>query len=186
MKLLIVIVNYRVADLTIDCLHSLSGEMKKLSDARVAVVENGTGDDSANKIQGAIDKNGWASWCDLTAIPIISDLPEATTSFSGQRWSRQILRNISCCSMRIQSYGRTPLTGCLSLWIATRRLGLPAAAWSSQTVSRKDRHFAFSRRLASSKPISGLDLSRASSTDGWWRRRCVTRPSRPTGFRVHA
>ena len=70
MKLLIVIVNYRVADLTIDCLHSLSGEMKKLSDARVAVVENGTGDDSAKKIQRAIDENGWASWCDLTAIPI--------------------------------------------------------------------------------------------------------------------
>ena len=34
----------------------------------VAVCENGTGDDSAERIQKAIDDNGWGTWCTLTAI----------------------------------------------------------------------------------------------------------------------
>jgi N-acetylglucosaminyl-diphospho-decaprenol L-rhamnosyltransferase len=35
---------------------------------QVAVCENGTGDDSAERIQRAIDGNGWSAWCSLTAI----------------------------------------------------------------------------------------------------------------------
>lgn len=66
--LLVVIVNYRVADLTIDCLRSLSGEIRSLPRARVAVCENGTGDDSAERIQQAIDDAGWQDWVTLTAI----------------------------------------------------------------------------------------------------------------------
>jgi N-acetylglucosaminyl-diphospho-decaprenol L-rhamnosyltransferase len=68
MKLLIVIANYRVAHLTIDCLHSLAGEIVSVPGTHVAVCENGTGDDSAERIQKAITANGWASWCTLTAV----------------------------------------------------------------------------------------------------------------------
>jgi N-acetylglucosaminyl-diphospho-decaprenol L-rhamnosyltransferase len=68
MKLLIVIVNYRVAKLTIDCLHSVAEEIGRVPGAHVAVCENGTGDDSAERIQKAIDDNGWKAWCTLTAI----------------------------------------------------------------------------------------------------------------------
>jgi N-acetylglucosaminyl-diphospho-decaprenol L-rhamnosyltransferase len=68
MKLLVVIVNYRVAHLTIDCLHSLADEIERLPESHVAVCENGTGDDSAEKIQKAIDDNGWRTWCTLTVI----------------------------------------------------------------------------------------------------------------------
>lgn len=68
MRLLVVIVSYRVAHLTIDCLHSLADEIGRISGARVAVCENGTGDDSAARIQKAIDDNGWGAWCTLTAI----------------------------------------------------------------------------------------------------------------------
>jgi N-acetylglucosaminyl-diphospho-decaprenol L-rhamnosyltransferase len=68
MKLLVVIVNYRVAHLTIDCLRSVADEIERVPDVRVAVCENGTGDDSAVRIQEAIDDNGWGSWCTLTAI----------------------------------------------------------------------------------------------------------------------
>jgi N-acetylglucosaminyl-diphospho-decaprenol L-rhamnosyltransferase len=68
MKLLVVIVNYRVTQLTIDCLHSVAGEIGSVPDIQVAVCENGTGDDSAQRIQKAIDDNGWAAWCTLTAI----------------------------------------------------------------------------------------------------------------------
>jgi N-acetylglucosaminyl-diphospho-decaprenol L-rhamnosyltransferase len=68
MKLLVVIVNYRVAHLTIDCLRSLAEEIERIPEARVAVCENGTGDDSAERIQRAIDDHGWGKWCTLTAI----------------------------------------------------------------------------------------------------------------------
>jgi N-acetylglucosaminyl-diphospho-decaprenol L-rhamnosyltransferase len=68
MKLLVVIANYRVAHLTIDCLHSIADELARVPDTHVAVCENGTGDDSAERIQNAISKNGWDSWCKLTAV----------------------------------------------------------------------------------------------------------------------
>ncbi|MEH2535989.1 N-acetylglucosaminyl-diphospho-decaprenol L-rhamnosyltransferase [Bradyrhizobium sp. AZCC 1588] len=68
MKVLIVIANYRVAHLTIDCLGSLSDEIKRLPQTHVAVCENGTGDDSAERIGKAIEDNGWQSWCSLMAV----------------------------------------------------------------------------------------------------------------------
>jgi len=68
MKLLVVIVNYRVAHLTIECLRSVAEEIASVPDTHVAVCENGTGDDSAERIQKAITDNGWDSWCTLKAI----------------------------------------------------------------------------------------------------------------------
>jgi N-acetylglucosaminyl-diphospho-decaprenol L-rhamnosyltransferase len=68
MKLLVVIVSYRVTDLTIDCLRSLSGQAGRCQGVRVAVCENGTGGDAEERLRRAIDENGWNSWVDLTAI----------------------------------------------------------------------------------------------------------------------
>lgn len=68
MKLLVVIANYRVTDLTIDCLQSIASEITTVPDMHVAVCENGTGADSAERIQKAITGNGWSSWCSLTAV----------------------------------------------------------------------------------------------------------------------
>ncbi len=68
MKLLVVIVNYRIIHLTIDCLHSLPTEIERVPGTHVAVCENGTEDDSAERIRKAIDDNGWASWCTLTEV----------------------------------------------------------------------------------------------------------------------
>ena len=68
MKLLVVIVSYRVTDLTIDCLRSLSGEVGRCPGIRVAVCENGTGGDAEERLRRAIDENGWDSWVDLTVI----------------------------------------------------------------------------------------------------------------------
>jgi len=68
MKLLVVIVNYRVTHFTIDCLGSIANEIESVPDTHVAVCENGTGDDSVEQIQKAITDNGWTSWCTLTAI----------------------------------------------------------------------------------------------------------------------
>ena len=70
MKLLVVVLCYRVPDLTIDCLRSLSGEIDRVPGARVAVCENGTGGDAADRLRRAIDENGWESWVDLTVVEI--------------------------------------------------------------------------------------------------------------------
>jgi GT2 family glycosyltransferase len=69
MKLLVVIVSYRVTELTIDCLRSLSGKIERVpGGARVGLCENGTGGDAADRLRRAIAANGWGSWVDLTVI----------------------------------------------------------------------------------------------------------------------
>jgi GT2 family glycosyltransferase len=68
MKVLVVILNYGVTDLTIDCLHSLADEVGRVAGMRVAVCENGTGGDAAERLRQAIDANGWAGWADLTVV----------------------------------------------------------------------------------------------------------------------
>jgi GT2 family glycosyltransferase len=68
MRLLVIIANYKVADLTINCLRSLAEEIDKAHGTHVAVCENGTGDNSAQRIQRAIDDNCWNAWCTLTAV----------------------------------------------------------------------------------------------------------------------
>ena len=68
MKLLVVIVSYRVTDLTIDCLRSLVSEINRVSNARVAVCENGSGGDAEDRLRCAITENGWDSWVDFTCI----------------------------------------------------------------------------------------------------------------------
>ena len=68
MKLLVVITNYRVTHLTIDCLRSIADEVSRVPGIHVAVCENGTGDDSFDLIQRAISSNNWGSWCTLTVL----------------------------------------------------------------------------------------------------------------------
>jgi N-acetylglucosaminyl-diphospho-decaprenol L-rhamnosyltransferase len=68
MKLFVVVVCYRVPDLTIDCLRSLSRELERVPGARVGVCENGTGGDAPERLARAIEENGWSSWCELTVV----------------------------------------------------------------------------------------------------------------------
>ena len=68
MKLLVVITSYRVTDLTIDCLRSLSEEIRRVPGTRVAVCENGTGGDAADRLRQAIEENRWSPWVDLTVV----------------------------------------------------------------------------------------------------------------------
>ena len=58
----IIIVNYRTADLTIDCLHSLSAQVSAMPECRVVVVDNLSGDGSVNRIEDAIDREDWSAW----------------------------------------------------------------------------------------------------------------------------
>jgi N-acetylglucosaminyl-diphospho-decaprenol L-rhamnosyltransferase len=68
MKLLVVILNYRVTDLTIDCLGSLAPRIGGVPGARVAVLENGTGGDAEARLRRAMDENGWGEWARLTTV----------------------------------------------------------------------------------------------------------------------
>jgi hypothetical protein len=62
MRLLVVIVNYRTADLTIDCLQSLRNEVTGVPGTHVIVTDNASGDDSASHIAVALANNGWSAW----------------------------------------------------------------------------------------------------------------------------
>jgi hypothetical protein len=68
MRLLIVIVNYRTASLTVDCLRSLSSEVANLQTSRVVVVDNASGDDSRQRIDEAIGASGWSPWAVLMPL----------------------------------------------------------------------------------------------------------------------
>jgi GT2 family glycosyltransferase len=69
LHLLIVTVNYNRPDLTIDCLRSLEPELQTLPDARIAVVDNPSGDDSVAQIAAAISDNNWSDWAYLLPAP---------------------------------------------------------------------------------------------------------------------
>ncbi|MHC4947623.1 MAG: glycosyltransferase family 2 protein [Planctomycetota bacterium] len=64
MKLGVVIVNYRQPQRTIECLHSLGPELAPRADGRVVVVDNASGDDSADRIGAWIERHG-AAWATL-------------------------------------------------------------------------------------------------------------------------
>ena len=70
MRLLIVIVNYRTAQLAIDCLHSLAREIPSLPPGTKAVItDNASGDDSVDRLTSAVRENGWADWAEVMALP---------------------------------------------------------------------------------------------------------------------
>ncbi len=64
-SVLVVIVNYRTAQLTIDCLHSHKNEVEQLTNVKVAVVDNASRDNSTEKIKNAIANQNWESWVSL-------------------------------------------------------------------------------------------------------------------------
>ena len=64
----IVIVNYRTAPLVVDCLRSLEAEVAAEPDCRVVVVDNASGDGSAQALQEAIDGEGWGAWAEVLPL----------------------------------------------------------------------------------------------------------------------
>jgi len=67
-RLLVVILNYRTANLTIDCLHSLVGEVQSLPGTRVVVADNASGDRSVEQIGEAISTENWSNWVSLLPL----------------------------------------------------------------------------------------------------------------------
>ncbi len=67
-RLLIVILNYRTADLTIDCLRSLVSEVQARPGTQVVVSDNDSQDGSVERIGAAIATTGWDDW--VTLMPL--------------------------------------------------------------------------------------------------------------------
>ena len=61
-QLLVVTVNYRTPDLTIDCLQSLEDEVRSLGNVQVVVTDNASGDNSVEKLDKAIAHYQWGDW----------------------------------------------------------------------------------------------------------------------------
>src|SRR6267143_3864527 len=61
--LAVIVLNYRTPELTGDCLASLVGEVD--SGTRVVVVDNGSGDGSAERIERTIAERGWSAWASV-------------------------------------------------------------------------------------------------------------------------
>lgn len=67
-SVLIVIVNYRTPELTIDCLHSLVPEVRSQPGMRVVITDNASGDRSVELIQQEIEGQSW-SWATMMPLP---------------------------------------------------------------------------------------------------------------------
>lgn len=63
----VIIVNYRSSQLTIDCLKSLEAEQRSTANLLAIVVDNHSEDGSVEKLQQAILEKDWQSW--ITVIP---------------------------------------------------------------------------------------------------------------------
>ncbi len=66
-RIAVVVVNYRVGDLTVDCLRSVLDENRDC-EISVIVVDNDSRDGSAQDIEAAIEKWGWGDR--VTFLPI--------------------------------------------------------------------------------------------------------------------
>jgi len=64
LRLAVVIINYRSYDLLMDCLGSLEGELEPGRDM-VVVVDNASGDGSADQIAQVLSERRWGSWVQL-------------------------------------------------------------------------------------------------------------------------
>lgn len=67
MRVLVVILNYRTAELSVRCLASLQPQL--LPGVRAVVADNDSQDGSAQRIAQVIAERGWSSWAELMALP---------------------------------------------------------------------------------------------------------------------
>jgi GT2 family glycosyltransferase/serine acetyltransferase len=68
MKLAIIVLNYRTPELTLECIASLESEVDSSMD--VIVVDNASGDGSAERIEQGMSERGWNTWVRLLRSPV--------------------------------------------------------------------------------------------------------------------
>ena len=80
----IVILNYRTPEMTLDCLRSLAPEVAVRGDVCVAVVDNASGDGSAEKISQEIARQQW-DWASVT--PLSTNAGFSAGNNAGVQWA---------------------------------------------------------------------------------------------------
>ena len=68
-RTVVAIVNYCTAELTIDCLRSISKNAAEYADARVVVADNASPDGSGQRIADTIEREGWSDWASVLPLP---------------------------------------------------------------------------------------------------------------------
>jgi N-acetylglucosaminyl-diphospho-decaprenol L-rhamnosyltransferase len=68
-KIYIVIVNFKTADLVMQCLASLNQQNNALKGGKVIVVDNNSQDESAEKLTYYVQKNHFNDWVDVLPMP---------------------------------------------------------------------------------------------------------------------
>jgi N-acetylglucosaminyl-diphospho-decaprenol L-rhamnosyltransferase len=68
-KIAIVVINYRTAQMTLDCLASLEPEVTQLPGAHVVLVDSASGDDSPALIEREKSAREWDSWLSIFRLP---------------------------------------------------------------------------------------------------------------------
>jgi N-acetylglucosaminyl-diphospho-decaprenol L-rhamnosyltransferase len=69
-KLCVVILNYRRAQLTTECLESCVDELSQHDDRCAVLVDNCSGDGSADALENVINERGWSDWVQLVRSPV--------------------------------------------------------------------------------------------------------------------
>ena len=69
MKLVVVLINYKTADLTERALESVLREFESIPESRVALIENDSQDGSAEQLAHTIEERGWKDRVTLTVSP---------------------------------------------------------------------------------------------------------------------
>lgn len=67
---LVIVVNYRTAGLVVECLRSLRSEIAQSPGSSVTVVDNASGDGSAEVLSAAIEAEHWCGWATLMRAPV--------------------------------------------------------------------------------------------------------------------
>ena len=68
-RVVISIVAWKGADLTVACLRSIEPELDSVPGTRVIVVDNASPDGAADRVERAIRDNGWGAWATLIRAP---------------------------------------------------------------------------------------------------------------------
>lgn len=69
LSLATVVLNFRTPQMTIECLETIVGEHRAIGNARIIVVDNGSGDDSPRVIAETIANRSWADLVEIIESP---------------------------------------------------------------------------------------------------------------------
>lgn len=65
---MVAIVNFRSSEMAIDAIQSLAADSTTCKSIRVVVGDAASGDGSVERLREAVERNGWADWCEVRVL----------------------------------------------------------------------------------------------------------------------